>query len=74
MRNILTTLAALTLAVTAAPKPDSYQVTGPVVEVTDTKLVVEGKNKALEDAEVQKLKEKADGAASDDEARKAQRA
>lgn len=45
MRNILTTLAALTLAVTAAPKPDAYQVTGPILEVTDTKLVVEGKNK-----------------------------
>ena len=45
MRNILTTLAALTLVATAAPKPDSYQVTGPIIEVTDTKLVVEGKNK-----------------------------
>ena len=32
------------------------------------------KNKAIEDAEVKKLKEKADGATSDDEARKAQRA
>lgn len=32
------------------------------------------KNKALEDGEVQKLKEKADGAADDTEARKAQRA
>ncbi|MGB8166981.1 MAG: hypothetical protein WCF18_05780 [Chthoniobacteraceae bacterium] len=32
------------------------------------------KNKALEDAEVQKLKEKADGAPTDEEARKAQRA
>ena len=32
------------------------------------------KNKAIEDPEVRKLKEKADGAATDDEARKAQRA
>ena len=45
MRNILIALSALTLLVTAAPKPDSYQVTGPILEVTDTKIVVEGKNK-----------------------------
>ena len=45
MRNVLSILAALTLAATAAPKPDAYQVTGPILEVTDTKIVVEGKNK-----------------------------
>jgi hypothetical protein len=45
MRNILATLAILSTAAFAAPKPDSYQVTGPIIEVTDTKIVVEGKGK-----------------------------
>jgi hypothetical protein len=45
MRNILASLAVLSAFATAAPKPDSYQVTGPIIEVTDTKIVVEGKGK-----------------------------
>ena len=47
-KNLLLILtAALTLSAAAfAASPDSYQVTGPIVEVTDTKIVVmKGKEK-----------------------------
>ena len=47
-KNLLLTLtAALSLSTAAvAASPDSYQVTGPIVEVTDTKIVVmKGKEK-----------------------------
>ena len=42
IKNLLLTLtAALTLSASAlAASPDSYQVTGPIVELTDTKIVV----------------------------------
>src|SRR5689334_17420679 len=45
MKQLLTALLALPLFATAADKPDKYQVTGPILEVTDTKIVVEGKGK-----------------------------
>jgi hypothetical protein len=35
----------LSSSVTAAPAVKSYQVTGPVLELTDTKIVVENKDK-----------------------------
>ena len=47
-KNLLLTLtAALSLSASAfAASPDSYQVTGPIVEVTDAKIVVmKGKEK-----------------------------
>ena len=47
-KNLLLTLtAALSLSAAAfAASPDSYQVTGPIVEVTDAKIVVmKGKEK-----------------------------
>lgn len=47
-KSILTFAAALSLAAYSlrAESPNSYQVTGPIVEVTDTKIVVmKGKDK-----------------------------
>jgi hypothetical protein len=41
MRNILAALAALTLTITAAEQADTYQVTGPIIELTDKAIVVE---------------------------------
>ena len=48
MKPFLTALLALPCFAFGAEKADKYQVTGPIIEVTDTKIVVEGRGKEHE--------------------------
>lgn len=41
MKPLLTLVALVTVTLSAWAGPNSYQVTGPVLEVTDTKIVVQ---------------------------------
>ena len=41
MKPLLTLVALVTFTLSAWAGPNSYQVTGPVLEVTDTKIVVQ---------------------------------
>ncbi len=45
MKTFLTALIALPCFAFGAEKADKYQVTGPIIDVTDTKIVVEGRGK-----------------------------